>query len=296
MQTLVELLPLIEKLGAREAVRWSNGYRTWIASYRDLYGSIGACVEYLDRRGLRKGDRVLIWAENRLEWMAIFWACIARGLEAVPVDRRFSKDLVGRIRDGSQPKLVIDDEVLDSIAALPPVYRFSPAAVTPDDIVEIVYTSGTTGEPKGVVHRHRNICSNLRPFQNEIARYRKWARPFQPVRILDLLPLSHMFGQSLGLFMPVFLEGAAVFTNEIHPGKIIQFTHDHRVSVLVCVPRILENLKNEVARWQQDGGKSSPPPVSAVALKMWRHKKLHRRFGWKFWAFVVGAARVDPDL
>ena len=169
MQTLVELLPLIERLGAREAVRWSNGYRTWIASYRDLYGRIGACVDDLDRRGLQKGDRVLIWAENRLEWMAIFWACIARGLEAVPVDYRFSKDLVDRIRDGSQPKLVIDDEFMDSLAALPPSYRFTPTAVTPDDVVEIVYTSGTTGEPKGVVHRHRNICSNLRPFQNEIA-------------------------------------------------------------------------------------------------------------------------------
>src|SRR5262245_47863381 len=291
MQTLVELLPLIEKLGAREAVRWSNGYRTWIASYRDLYGSIGACVEYLDRRGLRKGDRVLIWAENRLEWMAIFWACIARGLEAVPVDRRFSKDLVGRIRDGSQPKLVIDDEVLDSIAALPPVYRFSPAAVTPDDIVEIVYTSGTTGEPRGVVHRHRNICSNLRPFQNEIARYRKWARPFQPIRILDLLPLSHMFGQSQGLFIPLFLEGAAAFTTDLHPSKLIRFVHDNRISVIVCVPRILENLKNEAVRL---GAKPKESP--GLIRTMWRHRKIHRLFGWKFWAFVVGGARVDPEL
>src|SRR5215471_21036264 len=163
MQTLVELLPLIEKLGAREAVRWSNGYRTWIASYRELYGRIGACVEYLDRRGLKKGDRVLIWAENSLEWMAVFWSCVVRGIEAVPVDYRFSKELVGRIRNESQPKLVVDDHVVGCIAALPPCYSFTPAAaVSPGDIVEIVYTSGTTGEPKGVVHRHRNICSNLR--------------------------------------------------------------------------------------------------------------------------------------
>jgi long-chain acyl-CoA synthetase len=291
MQTLVELLPLIEKLGSREAVRWSNGYRTWIASYRDLHGRIGACVDYLDRRGLQKGDRVLMWAENRLGWMAIFWACIARGIEAVPVDYRFSKDLVDRIRDGSQPRLVIDDEVLDSLAALPPIYRFTPTVVTPDDVVEIVYTSGTTGEPKGVVHRHRNICSNLRPFQNEIAKYRKWARPFQPVRILDLLPLSHMFGQSQGLFIPLFLEGAAVFTTELHPSKIIRFVHDNRVSVVVCVPRILENLKNEVVR---RGAEANESP--GLVRTMWRHRKTHRLFGWKFWAFVVGGARVDPEL
>ena len=170
MQTLVNLLPDIERLGSREAVRWSNGFRTWIATYTELYGKIGAVVDDFDRRGIRKGDRVLIQAENRLEWMAVFWACIARGVEAVPVDYRFSPDLVERIRIESRPKLIIDDPALDAIAALPPNTRFNPTEVTPDDIVEIVYTSGTTGEPKGVVHRHRNICSNLRPFRKEITK------------------------------------------------------------------------------------------------------------------------------
>src|SRR5262249_27909 len=66
------------------------------------------------------------------------------------------------------------------------------APIGRDDVVEIVYTSGTTGEPKGVVHRHRNIVANLKPFKTEIDKYKKWARPFQPIRILNLLPLSHM--------------------------------------------------------------------------------------------------------
>src|SRR5947207_2497703 len=107
MQTLVELLPDIRRLDGREAVRWSNGFRTWIATYNDLYGRIGAAVQYFDEHGLIKGDRVLIWAENRLEWMAVFWACIARGIEAVPVDSKFSRDLVERITKESKPQLVI---------------------------------------------------------------------------------------------------------------------------------------------------------------------------------------------
>ena len=291
MQTLGDLLPLIQGLGTREAVRWSNGYRTWIATYADLYGRIGTVVRIFDERGLQAGDRVLIWAGNRLEWMATFWACVARGIAAVPVDYRFSPDLVARIRHESQPKLIVDDAWLDSIASLPAVSEFSPVRVTPDDVVEIVYTSGSTGEPKGVVHRHRNICSNLRPFQKEIAKYRVWARPFQPIRILDLLPLSHMFGQSQGLFIPLFLEGSVAFTSEIHPGKVIHFIHDNRISVVVCVPRILENLKNEVER---RGIKAAR--VSGILRTMWRHRGTHRLFGWKFWSFVVGGAFVDREL
>src|SRR5262245_8751054 len=199
MNTLQDFPSEIERLQNREAVRWSNGFRTWVSTYADLYGKIGAVVRHFDERNIGKGDRILIWAENRMEWIAVFWACVARGIQIVPADFRFSPDLVDRIRTESSPKLVMDNTSLDEIAKLPPC-TFQRTAVTPDDVVEIVYTSGTTGEPKGVVHRHRNICSNLRPFQNEIAKYKKWARPFQPVRILNLLPLSHMFGQSLGLF------------------------------------------------------------------------------------------------
>src|SRR5437773_8839580 len=104
MQTLLDLLPEIARLADREAIRWSNGFRTWIATYGELYGKIGATVRYFDERGIGKGDRVLIRAENRMEWVAVFWACIARGIEAVPVDFRFSEDLVERIRLESSPK------------------------------------------------------------------------------------------------------------------------------------------------------------------------------------------------
>jgi len=292
MQTLVDLLSEIQKLGDREAVRSSNGLRTWVATYRDVYGKIGAIVQHLDERGIRKSDRVMVWAENRMEWVALFWACIARGVEVVPVDFRFSPELVARIRAESKPKAMFDSTQLDAIAGWQPVYSFTPSTVAPDDIVEVVYTSGTTGEPKGVIHRHRNICSNLRPFQKEITKYKKWARPFQPVRILNLLPLSHMFGQSLGIFMPLFLEGSAAFTTEVHSGKIVHFVNENRVSVLVCVPQILENLKHEAERHDD----SAAEPTAGVLRRMWRHRKLHRRFGLKFWASVVGGARVDPNL
>jgi long-chain acyl-CoA synthetase len=276
MRTLLELLPTIERLGRREAVLWSNGVRTWKATYSDLYGSIAAVTEHFDQLGLRKGDRVLIWGENQLAWIAAFWGCMARGIQVVPVDYRFSPELVRRIESESRPKLIIDNAYLDRMMDFPHESVVKVSDVEPNDIVEIVYTSGTTGDPKGVVHRHRHICANLRPFQNEIAKYKNWARPFQPVRILDLLPLSHMFGQTMGLFIPVLLEGAVAFTTEMHPARIVEMIHDQRITIAVTVPRILENLRTVV-----DG--SSP-----IAT--------HARLGWKFWAFVVGGARLDTEL
>jgi len=292
MQTLTGLLQEISRLGGREAVRWTNGLRTWVATYSDLYSAISTIVADFDRRGIGKDERVLIWAENRFEWVATFWACIARGIQVVPVDYRFSPDLVSRIKAESKPTLVIDNAFLDTTSNLPSATGFEPSVVSPDDIVEIVYTSGTTGEPKGVVHRHRNICANLRPFQAEISKYKKWARPFQPVRILDLLPLSHMFGQSQGIFIPLLLGGAAAFTSETHPGRIIQMVHDNRITVIVCVPRILENLTNEIQRLHL----RTRPREGHWLTRWFRHRRIHSRFGWKFWAFVSGGARLNPEI
>src|SRR5438552_385552 len=232
MQTLSGLIPRIQSLRTREAVRWSNAYRTETATYANLYGRIGACAAYLNEQGVAKGGRAMIWAENRLEWVAFFWACVARGVQIVPVDFRFSAELVARIRADSGAALTVDSAVLDALGQRPPVHDFAITPVAPDDIVEIIYTSGTTGDPKGVVHRHRNICANLDPFRREIEKHRQWALPFQPIRILDLLPLSHMFGQSMGLYVPLFLEGAVAFTSELHPGVILRIAHDNRISVI----------------------------------------------------------------
>jgi acyl-CoA synthetase (AMP-forming)/AMP-acid ligase II len=70
MDTLLDLIANHERLGRREALSWFNGFRTWKLSYRDTYDAIGRFASFLDSAGIRKGDRVLIWGENRPEWDA----------------------------------------------------------------------------------------------------------------------------------------------------------------------------------------------------------------------------------
>jgi len=292
MRTLQDLLPQLARLQQREAIRWSDGFRTSVSTYTDLCGTIGAAVSYFDEKTVRKGDRILIYAENRMEWVAVFWACVATGAVAVPVDFRFSQDVVRRIQSESKARLKIDGTELDRIAALPRRPQFSIADATPDDIVEIVYTSGTTSEPKGVTHRHRHICANLRPFQAEINKYKRWARPLQPIRILDLLPLSHMFGQALGIHIPPLLGGAAMFTSELHPGRFMEMVRENRVTTVVAVPQMLNNFKNEVERHFQIPVASAP----GLLARIWRNRDIHRALGWRFWAFVAGGATVDLEL
>ena len=121
-------------------------------------------------------------------------------------------------------------------------------AVSRDDITQIMFTSGATGEPKGVVIRHRNVMANIVPVEREVIKYRKYGRPFHPIRFLNLLPLSHMFGQAMATNVPPMIDGTVIFTRSLNPQDIIRLIRTRRVSVLVCVPKILDVLREYVTR------------------------------------------------
>ena len=306
MKTLLELLPRIERLGSREAVRFWNGYRSWRWTYADLDAGIRRFVAYLDRHRIGSGDRVVLWADSRPEWVAVFWACLARGIHVVPLDHHSSSEFVDRIAVQTSARLLVHGDTglgeaspmqrfaIRSLSGLPEGPAFSPSPASANDVVEIVFTSGTTAEPRGVIHLHRNICANLDPIRKEIDRYKKWAGPFQPIRILDLLPLSHMFGQAMGIFIPLLLGGSAAFMAGLHPAAIRHTVRRERISVLVCVPRILDSLRGDIER-HHPRSKAVPKNPGGPLRRWWRHWDIHRAFGLKFWAFVVGGATLDRE-
>ena len=141
-----------------------------------------------------------------------------------------------------------DALALHSRAVLPTV------DVDPTDTLEIVFTSGTTAEPKGVVITHGNVLANIAPLELEIRKYLKYERLVHPVRFLNLLPLSHVFGQFLGIFLPQLMGGTVIFQDALKPSEIIGTIHRERVSVLVAVPRVLQSLKEKIERDLEDEG------------------------------------------
>src|ERR1700719_3451603 len=207
--------------------------------------------------GIGKDDKVILYGENRPEWVAALWGCLLEGVIAVPVDYRSSADLVRRIHTIVQARvLLLGDEVspIEDLTAwrlghLEWTGNPAPApgpAISRDDVAEILFTSGTTAEPKGVIITHRNILANIVPVEREVRKYRKYGGPFFPIRFLNLLPLSHMFGQAMATFMPPMLPGIVVFMRGYNPKEIVRQIHTRRISVLVSVPQILEILREHL--------------------------------------------------
>jgi long-chain acyl-CoA synthetase len=167
--------------------------------------------------------------------------------------------------------------------------------ISRDDLIQIIFTSGATAEPKGVVIRHRNVLANIVPVEREVLKYRKYAWPFHPLRFLNLLPLSHMFGQSMASNIPPMVRGTVIFTRSFNPHDVLRLIKTRRVSVLVCVPKILDVLREHIVHAFPEA-KEPPPPGISIPGRWWKYRRVHSAFGFKFWAFVVGAAPLPPDV
>jgi long-chain acyl-CoA synthetase len=296
------------------AVAWRRGYRMVRWTYADLLRVATRFAAELDLRGVAKGDRVLIWGENSGEWVAAFLGCMLRGVIAVPMDAIADKDFAARVAKQAGVKLAVVGRGLLSPAGATPVIHleelsalannasagnFSVTPAARGDAIEVVFTSGTTAEPRGVVLTHGNLLANLEPLEKEIDRYRRYERLFHPLRFLDLLPLSHVFGQLLGVFLPQILGGTSVFIDTLNPGEVIRTIHEERVSVLVTVPRLIESLRDQIERDLSSRGESEKFQRDYQAAegnhflkRWWRFRKIRSRFGWKFWAMISGGAAL----
>ena len=278
-------------------------------TYAETARAATAFAQKLRAAGIARGERILFWGENRPEWVVALWGSILEGVVAVPVDFRSSANIVERIAGIVNARALLIGETLHTPEDLKcPVWalrdvtdirlttassgKFTPAA--PDDVAEILFTSGATGDPKGVTITHRNILANLKPIAAGIEKYRKYMGPFAPIRFLNLLPLSHLFGQTMAAFIPPIIGGEVFFMSGYNPRDAARLIRKRRISVLVCVPQMLELLRDYIVQTVPEA--NAPARRGKWYWKWWQYRRVHQRLGWKFWSFVVGAAPLDPAL
>jgi long-chain acyl-CoA synthetase len=292
-----------------EYLQYDSGYRSWRYTYAEVALAARRIAARLSENNIHKGDKVIFWSENRPEWVAAFWGCVLAGVIVVPIDYRSSQDFLRHVHEIVDARLILIGEEVHFTAWKQqlPVWQLSDVEWTTthcespsvqidrDDVVEIVFTSGSTGEPKGVLITHRNILSNMVTPAEIISKYRKWFRPVLPLRFLSLIPLSHMLGQALTLFILPLIPSTAVFMHGYSPHEIVCQIHTRRVSVLVAVPKILEVLRKHIQIQFPETIDSSPTATYWI-FRWWRYRRVHRSLGWRFWAFVIGAAPLATEL
>jgi long-chain acyl-CoA synthetase len=315
--SLVDYLDDFAAWGGECAYVYPRGYRHERWNYREVAEAAYRFARELQARNIGRGDAVLLWSPNCAEWVAAFFGCALCGVIAVPIDDGASPEFARRISTQVRTRLVLCPrervgvfegiETIDPAELVATISRhfadsFRPVEIQASDTLEIVFTSGTTAEPKGVVITHANVLANVGPLETEIRKYLRYERLVHPIRFLNLLPLSHVFGQFLGIFLPPLLGGTVVFEQTLNPTEVMATIRRERVSVLVAVPRMIESLKQKIERGLEDSGRQEsfaercrPADRQHYLRRWWTFRDIRRQFGWKFWAMISGGAALDRE-
>ena len=263
--------------------------------------------EGLRREGLQPGERIAVMLKNSINWVVVDQGAFAHGLVTVPLFVDDRPDNVAFILNDADAKLIVIDgedhwkrlkTVRDQLGGLQRILSVKPvndpdeprlkllsdwlpesagaadrAPTTGSDLATIVYTSGTTGKPKGVMLSHRNILSNV---QSGLAVYEVFPEDI----FLSFLPLSHMFERTADYYLNVVSGASIVFSRSIpqlaEDFKIIQPT------IMFSVPRIYERF---LAAINDQLKKSSPTKRKMFDLAVdvgWSYFQYrHGRGPWK---------------
>ena len=280
--------------------------------YADVLERSLRVAALLRSKGVEKGDRVVLWGPNRPEWGFAYFGTLLLGAVVVPFDVRATEAFLERIETKTGPKVTVAGRTQHDSATLQhPDYvmldtlieeaaAFEPASDLPsvgaEDVAVLMYTSGTTGDPKGVILSHGNIASNLQAVPEVLA-----IEPY--MRFLSLLPLSHVYEQVMG-FLIAFTGGASVtYIDTLKPQVIFEAMAAEGITAMACVPQLLQLFMNGIEREVRRQGKERIWKIlHAVAgrlpfgLRRRLFPTVHRRLGGKFEFFAAGGAYLPPAL
>jgi long-chain acyl-CoA synthetase len=301
---------LAEQYKDRPAIYFKSAFRTFCYSYREIHERCLRVANYLSEKGFKKGDRVLIWSYNGQEYASILLGCALSGVVAVPIDFSSKAGFVALVAEKVGAKHLFNSkrrpfpsqklshthvEDLDCELSKVPIAQ-TDFGVYDSDIYEIVYTSGTTSEPRGVIITNKNIVSNIMHY-HQVACLRK-RHVF-----LSVLPMSHMFEQVAGFFYPLCRGWTVTYLYSRKSSTIIEALQHKRVTMMVVVPIFLQALRENILREVRTQGKEQ---LFSRMMSMASHlpqrirrlvfHRIHQKLGAKLEAFITGGSSLDPDL
>lgn len=323
METLLDVL---ETSARRYATRNALGLRrddgtTFHWSYAELLHRSRIAAWRLGALGLEPGDRILTWSPSTPALPAAYFGAMFARLVFVPLDARMAPDTVARIMERSRavrlilgsgrdapdprevgldrfPTTLVEDLSADPDASFPADWEAKvdawprPAAA---DIFELVFTSGTTGNPKGVMLSHGNVLAGVDSFHRII-------NPMQH-RMVSLLPLSHLLEQAVSLFYALEVGADILYVRSRNPRVIFDALREHRVTTMLLVPQILDVFWSAVER---EVGKQGRTAAFERLRRIARHlpmparrllfRSVHRQLGGGLRLFATAGAFLPPAL
>jgi len=312
---LAGLLDDFRCYGRAVAVVRYQGNRRRVTTYGEIASLAGRFASLLVQRCIGPGDRVLLWGGNSAEWIAAFHGCLLRGVLAVPLDANGTADFAVRVAADVTPKLVIGDAILlaqlptgllqltfeDWLAVLPGHEAGPIEGLSADTPLEILFTSGTTGDPKGIVLTHGNVLASVGPIADASKPYLHYLRIIHPLRILNTLPLSHTFGQTMSLWVPPIYKAELHFESRLVAPRIVEIIRRERISVLAAVPRVIALLKTHLESTLPGlAERAAGPKGTATGVPVWlrwgRFRDVHFALGLKFWAIISGGGALAGPI
>ncbi|MBI5654264.1 AMP-binding protein [Candidatus Uhrbacteria bacterium] len=300
----------VKAYGPNLAIEMRPRYRTLRWTYDDLSSKVAALALELERQGVDPGDRVMLYGINSPHWIAGFFAILARGAVVVPLNPQSTPSQLEGIMASCEPKLLLKSRripwpakplptldiqnVTEAEIIADATRSFRPVAVEDDALAEIVYTSGTTGAPKGVMLSHANLVSNLNALSKAI--------PLKGTdHLVSIIPLFHMYGQMTSMLYPL-KNGAAVTYLPSLSSKLILETFRHtQATHLSAVPdflkaimaRLEEKLEKKGLHWlmRSEILAALPMPARRAIFAPIRNK-ISRTLK----IISSGGAPLDPDL
>jgi long-chain acyl-CoA synthetase len=321
--TLLDLIDAaIERFADRPALGlWHDDGTATTWTYRELGRRSRIAAWRLRALGLEKGDRILTWSTSSPALPAVYFGAMRAGLILVPLDLRMSADAIRGIVERAEPRRLIlgtgqdapdpgaagletfptttvEDLVADPDATFPADWEDQIRAwprPQPEDVWDLIFTSGTTGAPKGVMVAHDNLLATIRAIDHVI--------PPMDHRVISVLPLSHLFEQAIGLIYALSVGADILYVRSRNPRVLFAALNAHRVTSMILVPQVLDLFWSAIEREaDRSGRRATFDRLRRIARHLpYRARRLvfrsvHRRLGGSLSLFVSSGAFLPPAL